>query len=605
MHTVAIDKNGDVWTFGCNDEGALGRDITNTATNEWVPSKVALPGKAVRVSAGDSHTAALLESGQVYAWGSFRDSHGNMGLTAKGNERSPVEMLPGHRVVQIASGGDHLVMLTEMGQIFTCGCAEQGQLGRVTARSCDRNSRLGLNPLLIPAPLNFRPKDKVDFDMLWAGTYCTFAREATKGSIYVWGLNNYQQIGVRKGSPGTVFAPVVSEAFSALKDAGWTKITGGPHHTLALDAEGTCYVIGRREYGRLGLGENCEDAVDLTPVPILNGKKCVQIACGTAASFAITDTGDIYAWGMGTSGQLGTGADDDEIEPKLLRSKQIEGRFALNVSAGGQHTVVLVESPPEANDHIAEPAKASTAPQTKVNAVEAKKKDEAAGASSETADVEMKDDKEVAKKNKTENMDVDEAADEKKDEKPARKAPAKRGRKGSASSTASTESSRSTKAAKNKQNGGLSTVKESASAEVVETVSEESTETQTGGTQSDDAEKPSNQKLKREESESDEPEAKRSKMDSEDSTEKQSDAAKKEVAPEESESDMIVESSKKDENLSNGNGDAESSSEAKEEAAPDVEMKSVSDVVEKKCISSESEDAKTEGDVARTEVKTS
>lgn len=52
-----------------------------------------------------------------------------------------------------------------------------------------------LDPLLIPAPLNFRPKDKVDFDMLWAGTYCTFAREATKGSIYVWGLNNYQQIG--------------------------------------------------------------------------------------------------------------------------------------------------------------------------------------------------------------------------------------------------------------------------------------------------------------------------------------------------------------------------------------------------------------------------
>lgn len=40
-----------------------------------------------------------------------------MGLTVKGNERSPVEMLPGHRVVQIASGGDHLVMLTEMGQV--------------------------------------------------------------------------------------------------------------------------------------------------------------------------------------------------------------------------------------------------------------------------------------------------------------------------------------------------------------------------------------------------------------------------------------------------------------------------------------------------------
>lgn len=40
-----------------------------------------------------------------------------MGLTMKGNERIPVEMLPGHKVTQIASGGDHLAMLTESGQV--------------------------------------------------------------------------------------------------------------------------------------------------------------------------------------------------------------------------------------------------------------------------------------------------------------------------------------------------------------------------------------------------------------------------------------------------------------------------------------------------------
>ena len=25
MHTVALDSEGRVWTFGCNDEGSLGR----------------------------------------------------------------------------------------------------------------------------------------------------------------------------------------------------------------------------------------------------------------------------------------------------------------------------------------------------------------------------------------------------------------------------------------------------------------------------------------------------------------------------------------------------------------------------------------------------
>lgn len=36
------------------------------------PGKVALEEKVIQVSAGDSHTAALTETGQVYLWGTFR-----------------------------------------------------------------------------------------------------------------------------------------------------------------------------------------------------------------------------------------------------------------------------------------------------------------------------------------------------------------------------------------------------------------------------------------------------------------------------------------------------------------------------------------------------
>lgn len=51
-----------------------------------------------------------------------------------------------------------------------------------------------LDTLLVPAPL-ILPKEKSEFDAIWAGTYTTFARRASKGDIVVWGLNNYQQIG--------------------------------------------------------------------------------------------------------------------------------------------------------------------------------------------------------------------------------------------------------------------------------------------------------------------------------------------------------------------------------------------------------------------------
>lgn len=63
-----------VYTFGCNDEGALGRETTEEGS-EMVPGKVLLDEKVVQVSAGDSHTAALTDDGTVFIWGAFRVSH--------------------------------------------------------------------------------------------------------------------------------------------------------------------------------------------------------------------------------------------------------------------------------------------------------------------------------------------------------------------------------------------------------------------------------------------------------------------------------------------------------------------------------------------------
>ncbi|KAG8212750.1 hypothetical protein J437_LFUL019699 [Ladona fulva] len=144
-----------VITFGCNDEGALGRD-TSKEGSEWSPGDVAIDGKVAQVTAGDSHSAALLEDGRVFAWGTFRDSHGTMGLMKEDQvQRLPVEILKNHPsggAVRLASGSDHLVILTRDGQVFTCGCGEQGQLGRVSERSAGRGSRQGIGQLISILP---------------------------------------------------------------------------------------------------------------------------------------------------------------------------------------------------------------------------------------------------------------------------------------------------------------------------------------------------------------------------------------------------------------------------------------------------------------------
>lgn len=60
-----------MYTFGCNDEGALGRDTTEEGS-ETLPVKADLLEKVVQISAGDSHTAALTDDGRVFIWGTFR-----------------------------------------------------------------------------------------------------------------------------------------------------------------------------------------------------------------------------------------------------------------------------------------------------------------------------------------------------------------------------------------------------------------------------------------------------------------------------------------------------------------------------------------------------
>lgn len=52
-------------------------------------------------------------------------------------------------------------------------------------------------------------------------------------------------------------------------------------------------------------------------------------------------TGVVFAWGMGTNGQLGTGDEEDVYVPTKILSKELKERKVYQVSGGGQHTVLL------------------------------------------------------------------------------------------------------------------------------------------------------------------------------------------------------------------------------------------------------------------------
>ena len=183
MHSAVLDINGKVWTFGCNDEGSLGRVVAEEEEC-FVPGLVNLEDKVVMLSAGDSHTAALTEDGKVWAWGTFRDSSGPIGLVENGKlEKTPVRVLDGIEITKICSGSDHLVMLGREGQVWTMGNAEQGQLGRVGEMFAHRGGRRGMKCLLQPEQVRVRRRLGVFKDVL-AGSYNTVAR-AGWGEVFI------------------------------------------------------------------------------------------------------------------------------------------------------------------------------------------------------------------------------------------------------------------------------------------------------------------------------------------------------------------------------------------------------------------------------------
>lgn len=71
-------------------------------------------------------------------------------------------------------------------------------------------------------------------------------------------------------------------------------IASAEHHTIALEQNGKTYAIGRKDYGRLGLGKECQDATELTEIPVLKDKNAVDVACGSSTSFAVTDKGTYF-----------------------------------------------------------------------------------------------------------------------------------------------------------------------------------------------------------------------------------------------------------------------------------------------------------------------
>ena len=143
MHVLCVSAGGGLYSWGCNDDGALGRvssDGSDGGPSDVEPHKVDMPNSVVvrKVSCGDCHSCALDDRGRVWLWGTYKDSNGYIGIVHKRKQEAevleksaePTLVLEGCFV--IASGANHTVALVETPagkKAVAWGSNATGQLG--------------------------------------------------------------------------------------------------------------------------------------------------------------------------------------------------------------------------------------------------------------------------------------------------------------------------------------------------------------------------------------------------------------------------------------------------------------------------------------------
>lgn len=242
-HSAAIKNNGDLYTWGSNIGGQLGNG--NTSIVDDVVSNVItkIGSDFAQVKCGDKHTIALKQDGTLWAWGN--NAFGQLGV----------------------------------GTIFNSNVPQQVGTDTYTSISCGLNHSAAIS---------------------------------TSGDLYVWGKNSSGQVGNNDPSADlTSPTKINADTFKF--------ISCGHNHTAAISNAGELYVWGENSSGQVGDNTkiNVAAPVSIDPATIYK-----FVAAGPDSTIAITDNESVYAWGSNDKHQFGAGTISESLVPFLIYTGQ-------------------------------------------------------------------------------------------------------------------------------------------------------------------------------------------------------------------------------------------------------------------------------------------
>ena len=258
-HSLALGRDGTVWTWGGNHSGQLG---DGTKVSRTTPQKVVGLTDIVSIETDWTRSYAVKKDGTVWGWGGFyiRTPDGSID-----NTDTPVQLIGFENIVDISAGYGTFMALMSDGTVWYLS-------DKVTQVDGVR-----------------------DIVQIAVGAEYTYGLKKD-GTVWFWGANGETISNVNGVSTANGSAP---QSLQGATDVISVQASaGGP---LLLKKDGTVWASGINAAGQLGIGSY--DSSDVL-VQVIGLNKISRIAAHGIGfrSMAIRSDGTLWSWGKGYTG---------------------------------------------------------------------------------------------------------------------------------------------------------------------------------------------------------------------------------------------------------------------------------------------------------------
>ncbi|XP_044114855.1 secretion-regulating guanine nucleotide exchange factor isoform X3 [Neovison vison] len=281
------------FSWGANSYGQLGLGHKEDVLLPQQLSDFYKPECIRRITGGGGHSAVVTDDGGLFVCGLNKDGQLGLGHTEDILYFTACRSLLGCPILQVACGWDFTIILTESGQVLSCGSNSFGQLGVPHgARRC-----------VVPQAIELLREKVV---CIAAGLRHALAATAN-GVVFQWGTGLASS--GRRLCPGQTLPPFLTarepSRVTGLENSKVTCVLAGSDHSASLTDAGELYVWGSNKHGQLA------SLAAFLPMPqkieahCFQNEKVTSVWSGWTHLVAQTETGKVFTWGRADYGQLG------------------------------------------------------------------------------------------------------------------------------------------------------------------------------------------------------------------------------------------------------------------------------------------------------------